>query len=258
MTSETDPIVYVRDVDVGYGRPPRRGRVVLAGVRAALHAGQLTCLIGPNGSGKSTLLRSLVRSQPLLGGDVLLGGRSITRMSAIELARQVAVVLTDRVAVGALPAWHVVALGRYPHSGWAGRLDEHDRAVVDQSLAAAGATELAGRSMTEMSDGERQRIMIARALAQQPQVLVLDEPGAFLDVRARLELTTLIRSLTRDHGLAVLMSTHDVEHMLRHADHVWLVTGAGRVETGTPADLGLDVGVPEDDPLRLLVDRLTP
>jgi iron complex transport system ATP-binding protein len=256
-TTPAGPVLLATDVSVGYGRPPRRGRVVLSGVDAGLSAGELTCLVGPNGSGKSTLLRSLVRSQPLMSGDVLVDGRSIRQMSAAELARNVAVVLTDRVAVGALLAWHVVALGRYPHTGWSGHLDDHDRAVVDGALAAAGATSLAARSVSEMSDGERQRIMIARALAQEPRVLLLDEPSAFLDIRARLELTALLRSLTQERGLAVLMSTHDVEHMLRHADSVWLVTEDGRLEIGAPADLGVDVGTAADDPLRALVDRLT-
>ncbi|TDD64030.1 ABC transporter ATP-binding protein [Jiangella aurantiaca] len=235
----TAPVLVADRVSVGYGRPPRHARAVLTGIDATLHAGELACLVGPNGAGKSTLLRSLARFQPLLAGDVRVDGVSIAGYTARDLARKIAVVLTDRVAAGQLRAYDVVALGRYPHTGWAGRLDRDDHAVVDRCLTDTGATHLADRPMSELSDGERQRIMIARALAQEPHALLLDEPSAFLDVRGRLELTTLLLSLTHDHGLAVLMSTHDLEHMMRHADQVWLVTGGG-LRVGAPEDLGLD------------------
>lgn len=235
----TPPALQADGLSVGYGRPPRRTHAVLSGIDATLHAGELACLIGPNGSGKSTLLRSLSRFQPLLAGDVRIDGVSIGACSARDLARQVAVVLTDRVVVGQLHAYDVVALGRYPHTGWAGRLGRDDHAIVERCLGDTGASHLADRAMSELSDGERQRVMIARALAQQPRVLLLDEPSAFLDVGGRLELTALLHSLTRDNGLAVLMSTHDVEHMMRHADRVWLVD-EGRLRAGAPEDLGLD------------------
>lgn len=236
----TEPVLVVDRASVGYGRPGRRARVVLSEVDAAVPAGRLACLVGANGSGKSTLLRSLARFQPLLGGDVRIDGESVARCSARELARKLAVVLTDRVAPGQLRAYDVVALGRYPHTGLAGRLSHADDAVVERCLAQAGASHLAGRVMSELSDGERQRVMIARALAQEPRVLLLDEPSAFLDVRGRLELTALLMSLTHEHGLAVLMSTHDLEHMIRHADLVWLIDADRRLTTGAPEDLGLD------------------
>lgn len=231
-------LLEVQDADVGYGRPPRRGRVVLRGVCAELRVGELACLIGPNGTGKSTLLRSVARFQPLLGGSVRVAGRPIAAVSARDLARQVAVVLTDRVIVGAMRVYDVVALGRFPHTGVGGRLHRHDHAVVQRSMLATGATQLADRLVAELSDGERQRVMIARALAQEPSVLLLDEPAAFLDVRGRFELTALLLRLTREHGLAVLMSTHDLEHTLRNADTVWLVDGE-RVLVAGPEDLVL-------------------
>jgi iron complex transport system ATP-binding protein len=236
----TEPVLVVDQASVGYGRPGRRPRVVLADVNAAAPAGRLTCLVGANGSGKSTLLRSLARFQPLLGGDVRVDGQSVRRCSARELARTLAVVLTDRVAPGQLRAYDVVSLGRYPHTGFAGRLGRADNAVVERSLEQAGASHLAGRVLSELSDGERQRVMIARALAQEPRVLLLDEPSAFLDVRGRLELTASLMSLTHEHGLAVVMSTHDLEHLIRHADFVWLVDAGRRLTTGAPEDLGLD------------------
>jgi iron complex transport system ATP-binding protein len=150
------------------------------------------------------------------------------------------VVLTDRVAVGHLRVYDVVALGRYPHTGWGGRLRHNDHAIVEQCLTNVGGIHLADRAMSELSDGERQRVMIARALAQQPRVLLLDEPSAFLDVRGRLDLTALLLSLTHEHGITVLMSTHDLEHMMRQCDRIWLITETGQVRVGAPEDLGLD------------------
>ncbi|GAA2839805.1 ABC transporter ATP-binding protein [Nonomuraea rubra] len=222
------------DLTVGYRR-----RAVLSNINVNLHAGELACLIGANGIGKSTLMRTLARAQPRLTGRIELRGRPITDLSPRELAGELAIVLTDRVAVGQLHGYDLVALGRAPHTGWFGRLDDTDRRVIEQALDTTNAGHLAHRPVSELSDGERQRLMIARALAQQPSVLLLDEPTAFLDVAARLELIKLLLSLTDEHGLAVLMSTHDVEHMLRHADSVWLVTPERELISGAPEEIGL-------------------
>jgi len=152
-------------------------------------------------------------------------------------------VLTERVAVDALTARRVVELGRYPHSGWFGRLTPHDRAAVERAIDAVGAHHLAERDFSRLSDGERQRIMIARALAQEPVLLVLDEPTAFLDVPSRVELMALLRRLTRDDALAAVISTHDLELALRTADVIWLVLPGGEVMTGAPEDVVLAGGI---------------
>jgi iron complex transport system ATP-binding protein len=219
---------------VGYRR-----HAVLSDISATLHAGELACLIGPNGIGKSTLLRTLARAQPRLTGEIEIRGRPITDLSQRELATELAIVLTDRVAVGQLHGYDLVALGRSPYTGWFGRLDDTDRRVIEEALETARAAHLADRPVSELSDGERQRLMIARALAQEPSVLLLDEPTAFLDMAARLELIKLLLSLTHEHGLAVLMSTHDIEHMLRHADSVWMITPEHELISGTPEEIGL-------------------
>jgi iron complex transport system ATP-binding protein len=220
---------------VGYAKS---GREVLTDVSAVLNPGELACLIGRNGSGKSTLLRTLGRFQPLLGGSVSISGRPIENYSSRGLAQKVAVVLTERIAPGQMRAYDVVALGRYPYTGMAGWLSAADHAVIDRALRATGASELRERSVGELSDGERQRVMIARALAQEPDILLLDEPSAFLDVRGKLELTSMLTALIREHDLAVLMSTHDLEQMMRHADNIWLIDAAGRFNVGAPEDLG--------------------
>jgi len=197
------------------------------------------CLLGPNGIGKSTLLRTLARMQPALWGSIELGGSDLRSITDIALARRLGVVLTERVVVESLPVRRIVELGRYPHSGWFGRITDRDRAAVDWAIDAVGARHLAARDFNRLSDGERQRVMIARALAQEPVLLVLDEPTAFLDVPSRVELMGLLRRLTREGPLAVVVSTHDLELALRTADVIWLVMPGGELATGAPEDVVL-------------------
>ena len=233
-----DAALRTRDLAVGY-RTRRARRAVLEHVNLAVDSGELVCLLGPNGIGKSTLLRTIARMQPPLWGSVELGGADLRTVSHAELARRLGVVLTEPVAVEALTVRQIVGLGRYPHSGWFGGLTDRDRTVVGWAIDAVGVRHLAERDFSRLSDGERQRVMIARALAQEPVLLVLDEPTAFLDVPSRVELMGLLRQLTRDRPLAVVVSTHDLELALRTADTIWLVMPGGEVITGAPEDVVL-------------------
>ncbi|MFE6718954.1 ABC transporter ATP-binding protein [Streptomyces albidoflavus] len=217
--------------------PRRRHRTVLAGLDLTARAGELTVLLGPNGAGKSTLLRTLCGLLPPLAGEVRLDSVPLTGRRPADLARHLAVVLTDRVDGGLLTARELTALGRHPHTGLTGRLTEADHAAVAWALEAVGATALAERPAAELSDGERQRVLTARALAQEPGVVLLDEPTAFLDVPSRVALTVLLRDLARSKGLTVVVSTHDLELALRVADAVWLVGRDARVDSGAPEDL---------------------
>jgi iron complex transport system ATP-binding protein len=212
-------------------------RTVLAGLELSVSPGELVCLLGPNGIGKSTLLRTLAKMQPALAGGIALGGCDLQTMTRVELAKRLGVVLTERLTVGALLARQIVELGRYPHSGWFGGLGRRDRDVVHWAIDAVGAGHLADREYNTLSDGERQRVMIARALAQEPVMLLLDEPTAFLDVPSRVELIGLLRRLARDERVAVIVSTHDLELALRTADTVWLVTRDGLLHVGAPEDI---------------------
>ncbi|MPY87436.1 MAG: ATP-binding cassette domain-containing protein [Luteitalea sp.] len=236
------PALRTHDLAVGY-RSRRQRRAVLERVNLAVDAGELVCLLGPNGIGKSTLMRTLARMQPALWGSVELGGIALESLSASELARRLGVVLTERVAVESLRARQVVDLGRYPHSGWLGGLSDRDHEVVSWAIEAVGAHHLADRDFARISDGERQRVMVARALAQEPLMLLLDEPTAFLDVPSRVELMGLLRHLTRQGPLAVIISTHDLELALRTADVVWLVVPGGELITGAPEDVVLSGGI---------------
>ncbi|MFO8076533.1 MAG: ABC transporter ATP-binding protein [Egibacteraceae bacterium] len=235
-------VLSAHGLAVGY-RQRRRSRAVLSGLDLDLRVGQLTCLLGANGSGKTTLLRTLSGSLPPLAGRVCLGGADLAALSPADRARRLAVVLTSRVDAGLLRVEDLVALGRHPYTGWSGRLRAADHEAIDWALEASGATALRTRPVPELSDGERQRVMIARALAQEPEVLMLDEPTAFVDLPRRLELAGLLTRLARECGLAVLLTSHDLDLALRSADDVWLLGRGGDPEapvaSGAPEDLAL-------------------
>ena len=232
--TDTDHVVEAVGLVAGY-RHGRRASPVVAVDSLRAPAGQLTAVIGPNGSGKSTLLRTLIGSQPPLAGDVLLDGTELHRLDRLERARKVAVVLTDRVDPGLLTVGDVVLLGRHPHTGWRGDLTAEDDRIAHAAAARLGVDGLWDRPFAELSDGQRQRALVARALAQQPAVLVLDEPTAFLDIAGRVELTLIVADLAHD-GLAVIVSTHDLDLALSHADRIWLVA-AGTVTDHAPERL---------------------
>jgi len=224
-----------RALHIGYpGRAP-----ILGPLDLALRPGRLTCLLGPNGAGKTTLLRTLSGMLPTRGGEVLLDGSDLTRLPPRDRARRLAVVLTDRVTVGMLDVWTLVSLGRQPHTDWRGTLSPADARIVDESIEAAGAADLVGRNVAELSDGERQRVMLARALAQQPRLLILDEITAFLDLPRRLHVMRLLRDIARTRGISVLVSTHDLDLALRLGDEVWLASSLGDFFHGAPEELVL-------------------
>lgn len=228
-------VLTAQDLTIGY-----RKRVVAADLSLELRAGELVCLLGPNGVGKSTLLRTLAGMQPPLGGRALLQGDDVSKLSSREIAKRLSLVLTERVDAGTITARELVALGRYPYTDWMSRQTDADRRAVERAIRAVGAIEIADRHMHELSDGERQKIMIARALAQEPVVMMLDEPTAFLDLPRRVEIIYLLRSLARETQRAILLSTHDLDLALRSADQVWLLTQEGKMHVGSPEDLVLN------------------
>lgn len=222
-------------LEVGYRR-----KAVLGPLDLHLPKGRLVCLLGANGAGKSTLIRTLSAMQRAVSGRIELDGQLLDSLTPAERARRMAVVLTDRVDPGVLNGFELAALGRYPHVGWAGRLNEHDRHIVAQALEHAGAAGLAAKAVANMSDGERQKVLLARALAQQPKVLILDEITAFLDLPRRIETLRLLQQLARERDLAILLSCHDLELALRCADLLWLIDPSQQLHCGAPEDLVLD------------------
>ena len=191
---------------VGY-----RGHRVVEDISLSLPCGRLVCLLGPNGAGKSTLLRTLCGFQPPIEGTVTISGSDITTMSAAEVARLVSVVLTDRPLTSSLTAAEMVGMGRVPYTGFWGRLSDDDRRLVSEAMQTVGIDSLATRRMGRLSDGERQKVMIAKALAQHTPVIVLDEPTAFLDYPSKVAVMKTLARLAHDEGKTILMSTHDLE-----------------------------------------------
>ncbi|HEY4337259.1 MAG TPA: ABC transporter ATP-binding protein [Puia sp.] len=231
------PLLVTRGLQTGYRSGGKKIPVSTQLPELTVRSGRLICLLGPNGSGKSTLLRTLAGLQPALNGDVEIAGRA--DLSSAELARQISLVLTDRVGGSNLNVESLVALGRYPWSGWLGILSGEDRAIVRQAIAAADISELLDRKVHTLSDGENQKVMLARALAQDTPILMLDEPTAHLDLPSRIRLMRLLHRLAREMNKGILLSTHELDLALQVADEVWLMQHSGPLHKGAPEDLVL-------------------
>ncbi len=240
----TDPVLSTHELSVGY-RSRRTRKVTLADISVELGLGEIAALVGANGAGKSTLLRTLIGMQQPLAGQIRIGGRDVASTSRRDLARQVAVVLSDRLDPPGLRVEEVVALGRHPHRGWGDAPADDDDRIVGEAIDSADIGHLVGRRCGELSDGERQRVAIARALAQQPRLLVLDEPTAFLDPKAKSRMMTLVRRLVADGAFATVIASHDLDLILPAASVVW-VAGAGRVASGSLNDASVGRALAEE------------
>ena len=206
------------NIRLGYGN-----RTLIENLSATVERGALTALVGRNGTGKSTLLRAIAQLGEVLSGEILLDGRPLHTLTSADMASLVAFVTTDKVRIANLRCRDVVALGRAPYTNWIGRMQEQDKVIVEQALASVGMSDYADKTMDRMSDGECQRIMIARALAQQTPIILLDEPTAFLDMPNRYELCTLLRRLAHEEQKCILFSTHELDIALSLCDAVALI-----------------------------------
>lgn len=231
--------ITVRDLVTGY-RSGSSVKKVSMEFDAALRSGELTCLLGPNGAGKSTLLRTLSVFQPPLSGEIEVEGKALAEYSRSELSRLIGVVLTERVSLDNMSVSELVGLGRSPYTGFWGRLSANDNEVVDRAISLVGIDDLRGRMVNTLSDGERQKVMIAKALAQETPIIFLDEPSAFLDYPSKVEMMQLLRRLARDEDKTVFLSTHDLELALQIADMIWLIDKSRGMRVGTPEDLALE------------------
>lgn len=202
-----------------------------------LRPGQVTCLLGLNGAGKSTLLRTLCGFQPPLGGTIRLMGRPLADFSRTDFALTVGVVLTEKTNAGGITVYDLVSLGRHPYTGFFGQLKERDRHVIAHSLQAVGIAHKAHNYVSELSDGERQKAMIAKALAQQCSLIILDEPTAFLDVTSRIETMVLLHKLATEQQKTILLSTHDLDLAIQMGDALWLQEKGRPMACGAPEDL---------------------
>ena len=215
---------------------PLEAHCVASDLNATALPGTLTCLIGHNGTGKSTLLRTIARLQPSIDGRVLIGGNDISALKPTHLSRMLSIVLTSRPDVRNMTVEELVALGRAPYTGFWGRLSADDRRIVRHSIESVGITAMAERRVCTLSDGEMQKVMIAKSLAQQTPVILLDEPTAFLDFPGKIDLMLLLQRLAHEERKTILLSTHDLETALQTADRLWLLAD-GALHDGTPHEL---------------------
>ncbi len=235
--------VSIDNLSIGY-RDKHGLNTVAQGINAEIRGGELTCLLGANGVGKSTLLRTLSAFQPKIGGSIYIGGREIGEYNAKELARTIGVVLTEKPDVVNMTVREMVLMGRSPYTGFWGSYSDADGRVADEAISMVGIGHIAQRWMSALSDGERQKVMIAKALAQQTPVIYLDEPTAFLDFPSKVEVMRLLHRISRESGKIIFLSTHDLELALQLADTVWLMDRQRGISIGSPEDLAIDGTLP--------------
>lgn len=212
-------------------------KIIASALDLAIESGELIALVGPNGAGKSTLMRSLSRLQPLLEGEVMLNNKPIVELEAKELARTLSLVLTDRDFFGDLNVYSLVAMGRYPHTGWFGNMQKHDQEVIQWALNAVGMSDFKYRSIHLLSDGEKQKVLIARALAQDSPFIFLDEPTAHLDLPNRIEIFKLLKKLCKQYQKAILLTTHELDWAIKTANQIWVLDKEGELTQGSPQEL---------------------
>lgn len=217
---------------VGY-----HGKALIRDINIEINKGEIVTLIGPNGAGKSTILKSITRQLKLLGGEVYFDDTSLLKIPYKELASKMAVVLTERIRTELMTCHDIVATGRYPYTGRLGILSEQDEQMVEEALKAVHAQELGYRDFNAISDGQRQRVLLARAICQEPEIIVLDEPTSFLDIRHKLELLSILETMAREKKITVIMSLHEIDLAQKVSDKIIGVKGETITHFGTPEEI---------------------
>lgn len=232
---------YLATTRLRIGYKGKQGETSIAETpELSVSPGEFICILGPNGVGKSTLIRTLASIQAPLHGSIRLQGAPCNGLSPRERARSIGIVLTESLPIGMMDAYSFVALGRHPYTGWLGTLSQADRDRIDWAFKSVNATGLERRQIVELSDGERQKISIARALAQETPLILLDEPTAFLDLPRRIELIATLRNLAHQERIGVLISSHELDLALRFADYLWVFTDEKKLVKGYPEELALN------------------
>lgn len=231
--------IFMRDLTTGY-KAKGRDIVITSDINATLLTGEMTCLLGPNGAGKSTLIRTISGFQPPLSGEIFIMGKPLADYTSAELARTVGVVLTEKLMLRNLTVVELIGMGRSPYTGFWGKLGSEDRAIVEEAIQAVGIQSLRERIIQTLSDGERQKVMIAKALAQETPIIILDEPTAFIDFPGKIEMMNLLSRLAKEKNKAIILSTHDLELALLKADQIWLLNREHGLITGSASDLAVN------------------
>lgn len=220
------------NLSVGYGK-----NILIKDICFGIEKGEIVTLIGPNGAGKSTILKSITRHLETMGGQVFFDDSNLKDISYKELSKKMAVVLTDRLKPELMTCHDIVATGRYPYTGRLGILSHEDEDKVDAALSAVNAVELGARDFNAISDGQKQRILLARAICQEPSVIVLDEPTSFLDIRYKLELLSILRRMAKESGITIIMTLHEIDLAQKVSDKIVCVSGNHIINYGTPEDI---------------------
>lgn len=231
-------LLDIKDLEIGYFMNGKSNSIQ-SQLNLSLNEGELICLIGPNGVGKSTLLRTLGKIQPEISGDIYIGEKSISNINQQDISRNIALVLTEHLDISHITAQEVIALGRYPYTGFWGNLQKEDLNIIEEVADKVGVKDLLNRFFVELSDGEKQKVMICKALAQQTPLMLLDEPTAFLDFPTKSSLLFMLRKLARQNNMGIILSTHDIELALKTADQIWLFPEHHQMIHGLPEDLVL-------------------
>lgn len=233
-------LLHTDNLSIGYLQKKGGNILLHKDIQMTLSRGEVNCLLGPNGSGKSTLIRTLCGLQKPLDGHVLIENERVAQIPASVLAQRVSVVLTEQFESTNMTVFAMVAYGRSPYTGFFGALSAYDQQIVLQALKDVGIVNMSDRKFDTLSDGERQKVMIAKSLAQQTPLIVLDEPTAFLDFPGKVEIMQLLRKAAWQHNKAVLLSTHDINLAIQFADRMWLMGKNRPIESGAPEDLALN------------------
>lgn len=227
-----DYYFQMKDLSVGYN-----GNSLIRDINIGINKGEIVTLIGPNGSGKSTILKSITRQLKVVGGNVFLDDTSLLKLPYKELASKMAVVLTDRIKTELMTCHDIVATGRYPYTGRLGILTQEDECLVEEAMQAVHAQELGNRDFNAISDGQKQRVLLARAICQDPDVIVLDEPTSFLDVKYKLELLSILERMARQKKITVIMSLHEIDLAQKISDKIICVKGETISHYGSPEEV---------------------
>ncbi|MEM6629313.1 MAG: ABC transporter ATP-binding protein [Bacteroidota bacterium] len=234
----TTPILYTSGLTIGY-KTKRSVLELEKNLNIKIHNGELVCLIGPNGCGKSTLMRTIAGLQKPLNGDTFISRVDLKKIKPHQYARLLSLVLTERINVGAMTVMEIVSIGRYPYTNYFAKLQANDHKMIEKSLDSVHLNDYKHRLFTELSDGEKQRVLIAKALAQDTPLIMLDEPTAHLDLPSRVEIMNILKRLAKETNKAIFLSTHELDLALQTADTIWLMNREENMKSGTPEDLVL-------------------
>ncbi len=237
-----DIILNIQNLDIGYSS----AKAILSDIRLTANRGELIALIGRNGAGKSTLLRTISKLQKPLSGDIIIDKKNINSFSRNELAKMISFVSTEAININNLKVVDLVSLGRFPHTNWFGKLKVHDLTLINEAISMVSMEDYVNNNVNEISDGERQRVMLARTLAQDTEVIILDEPTAFIDLPNKYEIISILNQLAKNRNKTIIFSTHDLNIAIQQADKIWLMLPndthkqKGEIIEGAPEDLILN------------------